>query len=99
MEIGSWIFVVVSPICASLHKCDHCAVTNAPFVNMLPICCFVGTYRSLMFGSACNRSNNQSKSIRCTRKTWRMFGDRPLIIILITASLSSKMMSLARCVE
>ena len=36
------------------------------------------------------RSKSQSRSTRCVRATWRMFGERPLLHILITASLSSK---------
>ena len=83
-----------SPICASLHSLLHVSVVNAPFVNISAICSFVPTYFIKTPGSVLILSHNQSRSIRWVLATCRIAGDLPLMHILITASLSSKMTSL-----
>ena len=84
----------ISPICANLHKFFHASAVKAPFVNMSASCSLVPTYFIYTPGSVLIRSHNQSKSIRCVLATCRIAGDRPLMHIFITASLSSKMTSL-----
>ncbi len=83
---------------AILHKkatCCHCGIVNMPLVNISATCSFVLMYLILTPGSSLSASNNQSKSILWVRGTFRSLLVHPFIIILITASLSSKHINLA----
>ena len=76
-----------------LNKCvnfDHISRENEPLVKMSANCLEVLTYLFWMSGSKFILSNNQSKFALWVREMCLMDGLRPLMIILITASLSSK---------
>ena len=73
----------------------HSSREKLSFVNMSASWCVVSTFLIWIFGSNLILSNNQSSATLWVRDTCLIFGLLPLMIILITASLSSKMSSIA----
>ena len=57
--------------------------------------CLVSMYRIWILGSKLILSNNQSRTTMCVRETYLVVGLRPLKMIWITASLSSKTHNIA----
>ena len=78
----------------SFKRLCQVAAVNEPFVKMSAICSFVLTYRSEIELSTRTLSKSQSRSTLCVRWTWRILGERPLMHILMTASLSSNIVKL-----
>ena len=76
----------------NLHHSSH---VRLPSVNKSAICFLVPTYLMWIFRSMFFLSNNQSNANLWVLDTCLITGLRPLMIILITASLSSKMYSCA----
>ena len=68
----------------------HSPRVKFPLVNRSAIWCLVSTYLIWILGSRWILSNNQSRATLWVLDTSLIVGLRPLIIILITASLSSK---------
>ena len=69
----------------------HSSLAKLPLVRMSASWFLVSTYLIWIFGSKLVLSNNQSRGTLWVLDTRLIVGLRPLIIILITASLSSKM--------
>ena len=70
-------------------KWFHSSRVKFPLVKMSSSYCFVSMYLIWIFGSQLIRSNNQSRATLWLLETCLIVGLLPLIIILITASLSS----------
>ena len=70
-----------------------------PLVRMFAIWCLETMQRIWILGSKFILSNNQSRATLWVRETRLIVGLRPLIIILITASLSSKVYNVAPAPE
>ena len=87
----SWGFL----IWAKSQREAHWEAVKEPLVIISAICSLVLTYLINIPGSSRNRSKSQSKSTRCVRGTCLMLRLRPLTIILMTESLSSRMTSFA----
>ena len=83
------------PIDASRHNCDHKTAEKEPLVNRSASWSFVLTYCINIPGSLCIVSKSQSRLTLCVRWTCLIFGDRRLIVIFITASLSSRTITYA----
>ena len=73
----------------------HSLRVNLLFVKMSASWCLVSMYRIWILGSKLILSNNQSKATLWVLDTFLIVGLRPLIIFLITASLSSNTYSIA----
>ena len=72
-------------------KWFHSFLDKLPLVGMSASCFLVSTYLIWILGSKLTLSNNQSRATLWVLDTCLNVGLRPLMIILITASLSSKM--------
>ena len=73
----------------------HSARVKLPLVKMSASWCLVSMYLIWIFGFKLILSNNQSKATLRVLATCIIVGLRPFIIILITASLSSKTYNIA----
>ena len=73
----------------------HSSRVKFPFVSMSASWFLVSVYLIWILESRLILSNNQSKATRWLQDTCLIVGRLPLMIILITASLSSKMQSIA----
>ena len=69
----------------------HSSRVKLPLVNLSARWCLVSMYLFWILGSELILSNNQSKATLWVHETCLIVGLRPFMIILITASLSSKM--------
>ena len=83
-------------ICAISNKCSQICGLLSDFVIRSAICCFVLTYSMRTLGLA-QTSNNHCTSILWVRGRWRRAMLRAFLTILITASLSSAMISTVVC--
>ena len=73
------------------NKLCHSSHVKLSFVKMFASSFWDSTYLIWTFGSRLILSNNQSRATRWVRDTCLIVGLLPLMIIFITASLSSKM--------
>ena len=73
------------------RRLHHSSRVKLPVVNKSASCFLVSTFLIWIFGSKLILSNNQSNATLWVLDTCLIIGLRPLMIILITASLSSKM--------
>ena len=81
------------------RRWSHSSRVKLPSVKMSMSCFLVSTYLIWILGSKLILSNNQSRATLWVRETCLIVGLRPLIIILITASLSSKTFNMALAPE
>ena len=71
------------------RRCFYCSRVNVPVVSMSASWLRVSTYLNWNFGSRLILSNNQSRVTLSVRETYLIVRLLSLIIIFITASLSS----------
>ena len=73
----------------------HSSSVKFPLVNMSASWCLVSMSRIWILASKLILSNNKPRATLWVRETCLIVGVRPLVIILITASLSSKTYNIA----
>jgi hypothetical protein len=84
-----------APNWISSTKVDHCGPVNDPFVRRSAIWFLVPTNLMAIPVSFLKHSDTKSRSTRWVLPTYLKFVLRPLMVILITASLSSMINNLA----